>query len=190
VPGGLKLPSLRLATSAKARGGIWYFDFTNEGEDQSLKTISSARSVPVHAELITLGLLQVVAARAQCSLRLLRCGRGLNRRSARKPKLGRSGSGATLGACGRSPGEDVSLVSPHLQAGVPRGRAERGDPPRADGHSGGGVGRRYGRERRADGSLDRGISLQRLQTEINKISYGDVLARGAHRARTGTRVEC
>jgi hypothetical protein len=42
------------------------------------------------------------------------------------------------------------------------------------GHSGGGVGRRYGRERRSDGSLDRGISLQRLQTEINKISYGEL----------------
>jgi integrase len=42
------------------------------------------------------------------------------------------------------------------------------------GHSGGGVGRRYGRERRADGSLDRGISLQRLQREINKISYRDL----------------
>ncbi len=39
------------------------------------------------------------------------------------------------------------------------------------GHSGGGVGRRYGRERRVDGSLDRGISLQRLQSEINKVSY-------------------
>ncbi len=39
------------------------------------------------------------------------------------------------------------------------------------GHSGGGVGRRYGRERRADGSLDRGISLQRLQAEINTVSY-------------------
>jgi hypothetical protein len=39
------------------------------------------------------------------------------------------------------------------------------------GHSGGGVGRSYGRERRADGSLDRGISLARLQAEINRVSY-------------------
>jgi integrase len=39
------------------------------------------------------------------------------------------------------------------------------------GHSGGGVGRAYGRERRADGSLDRGISLARLQSEINKVQY-------------------
>jgi integrase len=39
------------------------------------------------------------------------------------------------------------------------------------GHSGGGVGRAYGRERRADGSLDRGISLSRLEAEINRISY-------------------
>ena len=39
------------------------------------------------------------------------------------------------------------------------------------GHSGGGVGRAYGRERRADGSLDRGISLSRLQDEINKVAY-------------------
>jgi hypothetical protein len=37
------------------------------------------------------------------------------------------------------------------------------------------VGRRYGRERRADGSLDRGISLQRLQREINKIAYPDLV---------------
>jgi hypothetical protein len=33
------------------------------------------------------------------------------------------------------------------------------------GHAGGSAGRRYSRERRADGSLDRGISLQRLQTD-------------------------
>ena len=39
------------------------------------------------------------------------------------------------------------------------------------GHSGGGVGRAYGRERRDDGSLDRGISLSRLQEEINRVSY-------------------
>ncbi|WP_422232290.1 hypothetical protein [Methylorubrum rhodinum] len=42
------------------------------------------------------------------------------------------------------------------------------------GHAGGGVGRRYGRERRADGTLDCGISLARLHAEIYKIAYKDL----------------
>lgn len=42
------------------------------------------------------------------------------------------------------------------------------------GHAGGGVGRRYGRERRADGTLDCGIPLARLQKDVDKTIYHNV----------------
>jgi integrase len=46
------------------------------------------------------------------------------------------------------------------------------------GHAGGGVGRSYGRMRRSDGVMDRGISLERLKTEIDRVTYdGLVLPR-------------
>jgi integrase len=46
------------------------------------------------------------------------------------------------------------------------------------GHSGGGVGRSYGRERRDDGSLDRGIPLHVLQSKINTVCYPGLFAAG------------
>lgn len=46
------------------------------------------------------------------------------------------------------------------------------------GHAGGGVGRSYGRMRRSDGAMDRGIPLERLKAEIDRLSYeGLVLPR-------------
>lgn len=39
------------------------------------------------------------------------------------------------------------------------------------GHSGSGVGRSYGRIRRSDGVMDRGISLKRLKAEIDRVAY-------------------
>lgn len=38
--------------------GIWVFDFTAQGEGQRLKTASSARIVPVHPQLVDLGLVR------------------------------------------------------------------------------------------------------------------------------------
>ncbi|MCO5082315.1 MAG: hypothetical protein M9955_11740 [Rhizobiaceae bacterium] len=39
------------------------------------------------------------------------------------------------------------------------------------GHVGGGVGRSYGRVRRSDGIMDRGVSLERLKAELDRLSY-------------------
>lgn len=42
------------------KDGIHYFDITNEGESQSLKNEGSKRRVPIHSELVRLGLLEYV----------------------------------------------------------------------------------------------------------------------------------
>lgn len=39
---------------------IWYFDFNADGDDKSLKNISSKRKTPVHSELIRMGLLNYI----------------------------------------------------------------------------------------------------------------------------------
>jgi integrase len=59
-----EIAQLKVGAVRQGEQGIWYFDFTNEGEDQSLKNALSARSVPVHSELIRLGVLELLRARA------------------------------------------------------------------------------------------------------------------------------
>jgi integrase len=44
----------------KNHAGIWYFDFTDEGVGQHLKSTSSKRRVPVHSDIISLGFLEYV----------------------------------------------------------------------------------------------------------------------------------
>ncbi|MBX9469461.1 MAG: site-specific integrase [Rhizobium sp.] len=44
----------------KREDGIWYFDLNDEGDEKKLKTLSSKRRVPVHRDLIGLGLLEYV----------------------------------------------------------------------------------------------------------------------------------
>lgn len=44
----------------KQEDGIWYFDLNDEGDEKKLKTLSSKRRVPVHNDLIALGLLDYV----------------------------------------------------------------------------------------------------------------------------------
>ncbi len=43
--------------------GTWYFDFLNEDENQSRKTATSRRRIPIHQELIRLGFLKFVDER-------------------------------------------------------------------------------------------------------------------------------
>ncbi|MCE3246621.1 MAG: hypothetical protein K0R41_446, partial [Geminicoccaceae bacterium] len=59
-----EIAQLKLGDVRQSEGTIWYFDFSDRGEDQRLKNESSARSVPIHSELIRLGLLDYVAERA------------------------------------------------------------------------------------------------------------------------------
>ncbi|MBP1184177.1 hypothetical protein [Methylobacterium sp. PvR107] len=60
-----EIAQLKIGDIRQGDGGIWYLDITNEGADQNLKTVSSARSVPVHRELIRLGLLDVATTQAK-----------------------------------------------------------------------------------------------------------------------------
>ncbi len=43
----------------REQNGIWYFDINEDGEDKQLKTASSRRQIPIHAELIKAGLLDL-----------------------------------------------------------------------------------------------------------------------------------
>lgn len=44
----------------KQENGIWYFDLNDEGEEKQLKNVNSKRRVPVHAALLSLGILEHV----------------------------------------------------------------------------------------------------------------------------------
>jgi len=45
--------------------GVWVFDFTDEGDGQSLKTASSRREMPIHPQLLDLGVMEFVQSAAQ-----------------------------------------------------------------------------------------------------------------------------
>jgi len=170
-----EIAQLKIGDVRQGDGGIWYFDFTNEGQDQSLKTISSARSVPVHSELITLGLLQVVAARARVHSKAAALWEEFEPPVGPKAKAWTKWFGRYLAAyVVDHPTRTFHSFRHSFKRACREARLGEEVHSALSGHAGGGVGRRYGRERRADGSLDRGISLQRLQTEIDKISYGEL----------------
>lgn len=44
----------------KVDDGILYFDINGDGDDKSLKTLSSLRTIPVHPELLKIGLMDHV----------------------------------------------------------------------------------------------------------------------------------
>jgi integrase len=167
-----EIAQLRISDVRQGESQIWYFDFTNEGEEQNLKTASSVRSVPIHAELIRLGLLEVVSARAKSQAASAPLWPGFEPPIDPKAKAWTKWFGRYLGA---HVVEHSAKTFHSFRHTFKRACREAGLSEEIHhaltGHSGGGVGRRYGRERRADGSLDRGISLQRLQAEINRVSY-------------------
>jgi len=167
-----EIAQLKVGDVRQGEGGIWYFDFSDRGEDQRLKNQSSARSVPMHEQLIGLGLLDYVAQRAteHASTAPLRAG-------FEPPVDGKTKAWSKW--FGRYLGEHVvnhpSKTFHSFRHTFKRACREAGISEEIhhalSGHSGGGVGRAYGRERREDGSLDRGISLARLQAEINRVTY-------------------
>jgi integrase len=170
-----EIAQLKLGDVRQGEGGIWYFDFTNEGEDQSLKTLSSARSVPVHSELIRLGLLQVVAARAASQPLSAPLWEGFEPPLGAKAKAWTKWFGRYLGMhVVDHPAKTFHSFRHTFKRACREAGLSEEIHHALTGHSGGGVGRRYGRERRSDGSFDRGVSLQRLQGEINKIAYPNV----------------
>jgi integrase len=170
-----EIAQLRVGDVRQGEGGIWYFDFTSQGADQSLKTISSARSVPIHSELIRLGLLQVIAARAQAHSQAAALWERFEPPVGPKAKAWTKWFGRFLAIyVVDHPAKTFHSFRHNFKRASREAGLSEEVHNSLTGHAGGGVGRRYGRERRADGSLDRGISLQRLQFEINKISYGDL----------------
>lgn len=167
-----EIAQLKLGDVRQGEGGIWYLDITNEGADQNLKTASSARSVPIHQELIRLGLLDVVAARARTQPANAPLWPSFTPPIDPKAKAWTKWFGRYLGA---HVVDHAAKTFHSFRHTFKRACREAGLSEEVHnaltGHAGGGVGRRYGRERRADGTLDCGISLARLQLEIDKIAY-------------------
>lgn len=169
-----EIAQLTIGDVRQGDGGIWYFDITNEGADQNLKTASSARSVPIHHKLIQLGLLNMVTARARLQPSNAPLWPAFAPPIDPKVKAWTKWFGRYL---------SVHVVDSRAKTfhsfrhTFKRACREAGLSEEVHnaltGHAGGGVGRRYGRERRADGTLDCGISLRRLQIEIDKIIYQD-----------------
>ena len=167
-----EIAQLKIGDVRQGEGGIWYFDFTSQGDDQSLKTLSSARSVPVHAELVRLGLLEVVAKRAKAQTSNAPLWPGFESPLNPKVKAWTKWFGRYLGThVVDHPAKTFHSFRHTFKRACREAEISEEIHHALTGHSGGGVGRQYGRERRSDGSLDRGISLQRLQREINKVTY-------------------
>ncbi|MDF3061660.1 MAG: hypothetical protein K0S06_1769 [Microvirga sp.] len=171
-----EIAQLKVGDVRQGEGGIWYFDFSDRGEDQRLKNESSARSVPIHSELIRLGLLDYVVQRAT----------GHDSRAPLWPGFEspldvktRAWSKWFARYLGEHVVDHPSKTFHSFRHTFKRACREAGISEEIHhaltGHSGGGVGRAYGRERRADGSLDRGISLARLQAEINRVTYAGLV---------------
>lgn len=170
-----EIAQLKVGDVRQGDGGIWYLDITNEGADQNLKTASSARSVPVHHELIRLGLLDVVAARGRAHPKEAPLWPSFAPPIDPKTKAWTKWFGRYLG---QHVVHDPAKTFHSFRHTFKRACREAGVSEEVHnaltGHAGGGVGRRYGRERRADGTLDCGIPLIRLHTEINRVAYSGV----------------
>ncbi|TXN23209.1 site-specific integrase [Methylobacterium sp. WL9] len=170
-----EIAQLKVGDIRQGEGGIWYLDITNEGTDQNLKTVSSARSVPVHHELTRLGLLDVVAARAKAQPTNAPLWPAFAPPIDPKAKAWTKWFGRYLGVhVVDHPAKTFHSFRHTFKRACREAGLSEEVHNSLTGHAGGGVGSRYGRERRADGTLDRGISLARLQAEIDKIGYRNV----------------
>lgn len=56
-----EIAQLYLADVKKDESGVWYFDINENSDDKKVKTSNSKRCVPVHPELVKLGLLDYCA---------------------------------------------------------------------------------------------------------------------------------
>lgn len=59
--------SLTVGDVRQTPKGVWHFDFNDEGDEKSLKNSASRRRVPIHPELVRLGLLDFVAERRKAA---------------------------------------------------------------------------------------------------------------------------
>ncbi|MDQ2635098.1 MAG: site-specific integrase [Pseudomonadota bacterium] len=174
-----EIAQLKLGDIRTGGAGIAFIDFNDEGDDQNLKTATSARSVPIHRDLIAAGLLDYVAERAGRAMVEGPLWAEFTSPIGPKAKLWSKWFGRYLG--------EHSVDSPSktfhsFRHTFKRACREAGITEEVHhaftGHAGGGVGRSYGRMRRSDGVMDRGISLERLKAEIDRVAYdGLVLPR-------------
>jgi integrase len=139
-------------------------------DDQNLKTASSARSVPIHRDLIACGFLDYVAIREKDAAVSETLWPEFASPIASKVKLWSKWFGRYLGDHVVDHPSKTFHSFRHTFKRACREAGISGEVHHAfTGHSGGGVGRSYGRMRRSDGVMDRGISLERLKAEIDRI---------------------
>jgi integrase len=174
-----EIAQLRLGDIRIGAGGIAFIDFNDESDDQNLKTASSARSVPIHRDLIAAGLIDYVTERARRAKAEDPLWAEFISPIGPKAKLWSKWFGRYLGEYAV---DSPSKTFHSFRHTFKRACREAGITEEVHhaftGHAGGGVGRSYGRLRRSDGVMDRGISLERLKTEIDRVTYdGLVLPR-------------
>ncbi|MBS3651260.1 site-specific integrase [Pseudaminobacter sp. 19-2017] len=152
--------------------GIAFIDFNEEGEDQNLKNLSSARSVPIHPELLRLGLRDYAAKRSLKAKASAPLWPEFEPPVADKAKSWSKWFGRYLAS---HVVDHPSKTFHSFRHTFKRACREAGISEEIHnaftGHSGGGVARSYGRVRRADGTMDRGVSIERLKQEIDQVSY-------------------
>ncbi len=166
-----EIAQLKVRDVRQSENGIWFFDFTASHDDQHVKNMSSARWTPVHPKLIELGLLRYVGTRAGVAAPHAPWP-GFEPPVEAKAKAWTKWFGRYLGThvtTGRSK-TFHSFRHTFKRACREAGIAEEIHNG-LTGHSGGGVGRAYGRERHEGGGFDRGISLSRLSAEISRLSH-------------------
>lgn len=151
--------------------GIWYFDFSASNPDQRVKNVGSARVTPVHPELIRLGLTSFAAARLLSSPSGPLWA-GFEPPVEPKAKAWSKWFGRYLGS---HVTENPSKTFHSFRHTFKRTCRQAAIPQEVHdaftGHASSSVGQRYGRERGVDGTLDRGIPLARLATELEKLTY-------------------
>ena len=162
----LKLGDIRQAS------GIHFIDFNDEGDDQNLKNLSSARSVPIHRQLIEIGFLDYVDRQSRKAVASAPLWPEFEPPIGPKAKLWSKWFGRYLG---EHAVDHPSKTFHSFRHTFKRACREAGISEEIHhaftGHSGGGVGRSYGRVRRSDGTMDRGVSLERLKSDIEKVEY-------------------
>jgi integrase len=166
-----EIAQLKARDVRQSAEGLWFFDFTASDDDQSVKNLASARVTPVHPELIGLSLLDYVQSRLALSSKAALW-------PGFQPSVDRSAAswtkwfGRYLGA---HVTENPRKTFHSFRHTFKRACRDAGIPEEIHaaltGHAMTSVGQQYGRERRDDGTFDRGVPLSRLAIEIAKISY-------------------
>ena len=167
------------ATSGGHTQGVWFLDINTIDEGKSLKTRSSRRRVPIHPELIRLGFLKYVEARPSGSL---------------WPDLKPDNKGKLTGNWskwwGRYARQEAGIADRrkvfhsfrHTFKDATRAAGiEEALSDALTGHTGGGVGRTYGR----------GYPIEKLADAVARIRYpGESFVRVGRHLRDALRAPC